>query len=199
MRPERSWCLFLAALALSAPAAAMNWKATTRADHDSLDCVSRRLEIAAGATSEGSQVHRIIDGARNHVTPMLARHGGPVGWGSIELGSEDEAALICAQYGHANSQANAGDIVNEIKMGIWHWIKRRIWAFVMGCVPWIPLVAVLWWKRKKILAVFQEREQELRTTFRVIEEAIPDPKVRREKFSDPVIDRAYQREKPRLK
>lgn len=178
---------------------ALNFRPTVRADHDSLDCVSRRLELALQALKDG-EAKNDVKGALWHIVPMLTRHGGPIKWGQIELGSNEELSLICTQHGYARTQANLSDIANDIKETMWRWIKRKLWDILVASAWWLPLVAFLYFNRRKVKGLFiaektarQERDEEQAALHKAIEQIIADKEERKTKLSDPLIHRAHQR------
>lgn len=179
-----------ALVVVSGPAFALNVRPTTRADHKSLDIVIRRLERAKGRADE--DVLRDIVAALYHLEPMRERRGGSIGWGAIEVGSEDEASLICTQHGYANTYVERGEVLKDIYDGAVNWLWNRILAFCLGCLPWIPMVAFLYLNRAKIAKAFKDSEEEHVALRKKIEQEF-DKEERRRRFNDPVADRGHAR------
>jgi hypothetical protein len=189
----RKLLLVVASVLVCGAAFGMNWRSDTRATHKSLDCIVRRLERVLPTLPEDSAEWRDVKASLNHLKPILERFGGAAGWAQIELGSEDELDLICAQYGFAEQAANRESIEEEIQEGVSRWLWGKIKGFLLSCIPWTPIALWLWFKRKKILALFQARDAEVVAYDRAIEKAITDKAERRAKFTDPLVVSAHSR------
>jgi len=158
----------------------MNFKITTRTDHKSLDLVARRL--ADWNTKEAKA-------CLLHIEPMLARHGGPIGWGAIEMGSDEEWDLICAQHGYANTQVIASERKQDIAVGFFRFLKNSIVAICTGLGPGITIAIVIFLVYRYRLL---DRTKALVAQSKVLDEVIPDKVVRAQKLSDPVIHKVHQ-------
>ncbi len=191
--------IILLIVCLPQPAFSMSWRATTRADWRSLDCLKRRLQLIV----RDSEDPVIVENARRalmHVSPMLKRHGGKIPeHKQIVLNSEDgELALILIHNGYANSGAHWADLRGEAwdNTGgrLWRWIVRIFWTSLF----WIVVTGALWlWilKRGKLLKM---RDEETIATHRAIERAHPDKAERSTTFNDPLTARAHRRVKKLL-
>ena len=171
-----------------AQAFALNWRTTTRADHDSLDVVMRRLDYAI-AQSNDATVSRELVAIREHLLPVFDRHGGPVAWwegGRIKLGSDEELELICAQHGYAHTSTDRAERANDIVIGFFRWAWQSIWAIVLGMGPWFFLCVGLY-------VIYRRQTAEQIATHRVIDNVVPDKDKRGTLFGDDLINRAHQR------
>lgn len=166
-------------------ACAMNWRITTRADHDTLDVVMRRLDYSI-ARAEGENKKNLI-AIREHLTPVFTRHGGPVKWwegGKIKIGSEDELDLICTQHGYANTNTDRAERRKDIAIGFFRWIRNSIWAIIMGMGPWV--IAVL-----AIVLILRNRNKVIDAMFTDAEKL--DKGKRKEVFTSPVVKKHYEK------
>jgi|GEM_PF-4130210 len=153
----------------------MNIRATTRADHKSLDLVVRRLEN--GAPED-------IAASLQHLRPMLTRYGGPIGWGAIEVGSPEEADLICAHHGYANTSVNRDEVMRDVRIGIWRWLRNQLVAIALGMGPMLPVVVglyLLYRYRGKVIKAFDS----------AVEDAVPNKEARKMLFADPLIKKEH--------
>lgn len=156
---------------------ALNWRSTTRSDHKSLDVVVRRLEN----NGKGD-----VAACLHHLRPMLTRHGGPIGWGSIQIGSDEELDLICAQHGNAQTSLNRQEVGRDISIGVVRWLKNQVFAIFLGLGPGLTAVVVL-------AVLYRYRGKVIRAFDRAVEEAVPDKEVRKAKFADPLIQKEHAR------
>jgi len=179
--------LFAAALGMlfvAQTAYAMNFKATTRADHQTLDVVVRRLSNVSPPPDD-------VKASLRHLQPVLDRHGGPIGWGGIELGSEDELDLICAQHGYANTSESREDLREDIAIGFFRWIKNMACALVVAAGPWVVACVVVY-------VMYRRRTAEQLALHQRIEESIPHDQRIAHFAGNPLIERAHKRLKARL-
>ena len=158
----------------------MNFKITTRSDHKSLDIIARRL-----ATWDAKEARACL----LHVEPMLERHGGPIGWGAVEIGSEEEWELICAQHGYANTQVIADERKQDIKIGFFRFIRNSIVAVCTGLGPGVTIAIIVFVVYRYRLL---DRTKALVAQSKVLDEVIPDKTERARKLSDPVIHKVHQ-------
>lgn len=182
MRSRAFAALALVAMAWSCESPAMNWRSTTRSDHKSLDVVVRRLE-----NNEAGDVEASL----HHLRPMLKRHGGKIGWGKIQIGSEEELDLICAQNGNAETSVNRQEVGKDITIGLVRWLKNQVFAIIIGLGPGLTAVVVL-------AVLYRYRGRVIRAFDRAVEEAVPDKEVRRAKFADPLIQKEHAKLKSSL-
>jgi hypothetical protein len=164
----------------SSQAFGLNWRTTTRADHKSLDVVVRRLE-------NGSEED--IRASLEHLRPMLARHGGPLGWRGVSLGSDEEIDLVCAQHGYANTHKERGEIAKSLTISIFRWIRESIWAIMVGLGPTLTILVVLFLfyrYRGAVIRAFDADAEKL-------------PKEQRAVFTHPLVQKEHAKLKKKAK
>lgn len=166
-------------LAVIVPSTAygLNIKPTTRADHKSLDVVVRRLEDIKDPPQD-------VVACLQHLRPMLTRHGGPIGWGRVEIGSEDEIDLVCAQHGYARTSVERGDIAEDLAIGFFRWLRNAAWAIIVGLGP-VTVVLII------VAYLYIQSRRTIHEYDRGIEQSPIDKEERRRLFSHPLIQRAH--------
>lgn len=194
--------LILSVLVFTTTAACgRSWRATTRADWRSLDCVARRMAWIVDSTDDPDvrECARIV---LLHVAPMLARHGGTIHPDDAlviddpALVDDGEAALIMAQHGYAHSAANLNDILEQLVTVATRrargWVRSALWA----SLPWGLVVLLVWWF---MFRRARGRDRALAATFARVRELAPNHRTRAEHFGDdPDIRREYARLRPRI-
>lgn len=154
-------------------------------DQRTLDVCIRRLRQVGEKDAEV-----VIE----HLTPMLNKRGGPIGWmsGRVRIGSKEETELIFRQHARAKSAADRREIGKKVTIGIVRWVWNLAWDLMFSVSPFFTAtVAVV------LYVLYKRRGAEQFALHRRIE---LDPIVRQRAmdWADPIVSRGHNRIKRRL-